>query len=137
MKKIILGALLMLGLSAGFVAHDAQAQACSNHGDLDVQYCDENKDLVAEPPKDPQARKTYDHDKEWLSHFPMQFIVTNIRGQDLQYAERRIAALDLVHEKHDQSAIPEMCQIDPALPRRAYRMRLLPTTDSRLPAPRP
>ena len=62
----------------------------------------------AEPPKDPQARKTYDHDKEWLSHFPTPFIVTNIRGQDRQYAERRMAALDLVHEKHDQSAIPEM-----------------------------
>ncbi len=61
-----------------------------------------------EPPTDPQARKTYDHDKEWLSHFPMQFIVTNIRGQGLQYAERRIAALDLVREKRDQSAVPEL-----------------------------
>src|SRR5579872_2223334 len=62
----------------------------------------------AEPPVDPQARKIYDHDKEWLSHFPTQFIVTNIRGQDRQYAERRMAALDLVREKHDQSAIPEL-----------------------------
>ena len=59
MKKIILTALLMLGLTAGFVPHvEAQAQACSNHGDLDAQYCDENKDLVAEPPKDPAKFKT-------------------------------------------------------------------------------
>ena len=35
----------------------AQAPACSHRGDLDAQYCDENKDLVAEPPKDPSKFK--------------------------------------------------------------------------------
>ena len=35
----------------------AQAQACAHRGDLDAQYCDENKDLVAEPPKDPSKFK--------------------------------------------------------------------------------
>ena len=33
-----------------------QAQtACSHRGDLDQRYCDENKDLVADVPKDPKA----------------------------------------------------------------------------------
>ncbi len=32
----------------------AQNDGCKNRGDLDVQFCDENKDLVADPPKDPK-----------------------------------------------------------------------------------
>lgn len=32
----------------------AQSDGCKNRGDLDVQFCDENKDLVADPPKDPK-----------------------------------------------------------------------------------
>lgn len=35
----------------------AQGDACKNRGDLDVQYCDENKDLVADTPKDPKKFK--------------------------------------------------------------------------------
>ncbi len=31
--------------------------ACKNHGDLDAQYCDDNMDLVADPPKDPKKFK--------------------------------------------------------------------------------
>jgi phosphonate transport system substrate-binding protein len=34
------------------------ADACANRGDLDVNYCDENKDLVADTPKDPKRLKT-------------------------------------------------------------------------------
>ncbi len=60
------------------------------------------------PPADPKARKLYDHDKEWLSHSPNSFIVTNIRGEGLQYAERRQAALDLVRERTDQTTVPEL-----------------------------
>jgi len=33
----------------------AAAQTCSNRGDLDARYCDENRDLVADTPKDPKA----------------------------------------------------------------------------------
>src|SRR5258708_19197816 len=36
----------------------AQSDACKNRGDLDAQYCDENKDLVADTPKDPKRYKT-------------------------------------------------------------------------------
>ena len=28
-------------------------EACSHRGELDALYCDENRDLVADPPKDP------------------------------------------------------------------------------------
>nr|WP_326539323.1 phosphate/phosphite/phosphonate ABC transporter substrate-binding protein [Pseudorhodoferax sp.] len=31
---------------------------CPNRGDLDAQYCDADKDLVADPPTDPAKRKT-------------------------------------------------------------------------------
>jgi phosphonate transport system substrate-binding protein len=43
---------LVLALS---VVHPAAAQdACTNRGQLDTLYCDENKDLVADAPKDPK-----------------------------------------------------------------------------------
>src|SRR5262245_54246719 len=32
----------------------AQGDACSNRGQLDTLYCDENGDLVADAPKDPK-----------------------------------------------------------------------------------
>lgn len=32
----------------------AAAEPCAHRGTLDVLYCDENRDLVADPPKDPQ-----------------------------------------------------------------------------------
>jgi phosphonate transport system substrate-binding protein len=38
-----------------FAAPAVRAQAdCKHRGDLDVMFCDENKDLVADPPKDPR-----------------------------------------------------------------------------------
>src|SRR5262249_23992195 len=33
------------------------ADACKNRGELDNMYCDENKDLVADPPTDPKRWK--------------------------------------------------------------------------------
>jgi phosphonate transport system substrate-binding protein len=35
----------------------AAAQECKNRGDLDAIYCDQNKDLLADPPADPTKRK--------------------------------------------------------------------------------
>ena len=35
----------------------AQADDCKNRGQLDTLYCDENKDLVADAPKDPKRWK--------------------------------------------------------------------------------
>src|SRR5207247_2236552 len=61
------------------------------------------------PPDDPEARKIYDHNYKWLSTFPANFIVTNIRGEnDHQYPERRQAALDLIKEKRDLTTVPEL-----------------------------
>ena len=40
-----------------FATGVASAQECKNRGDLDVMYCDENKDLVADVPKDPKKLK--------------------------------------------------------------------------------
>src|SRR5919108_6327084 len=50
-------------LIAAFVAGACFAQtalgadACRNRGELDVMYCDENGDLVADAPKDPKHWK--------------------------------------------------------------------------------
>src|SRR5579863_5353251 len=64
--------------------------------------------LRADPPTDPAARKIYDHDKEWLSHFPPPFVATNIRGEGMEYAERREAALDLVRQQRDFGVVSEL-----------------------------
>ena len=46
-------------VAATLFALPALAQdACKYRGDLDTQYCDENKDLVADPPKDAKRYKT-------------------------------------------------------------------------------
>ncbi|MBL8673044.1 MAG: phosphate/phosphite/phosphonate ABC transporter substrate-binding protein [Alphaproteobacteria bacterium] len=38
-------------------ASAASAQACAHRGELDELFCDENKDMVADPPKDASKRK--------------------------------------------------------------------------------
>ena len=43
--------------ACGFAATAWAADACKNHGEMDVMYCDENLDLVADPPKDPKKWK--------------------------------------------------------------------------------
>lgn len=48
-----------LATLAGLLMHSASAQGdCKHRGDLDVNYCDENGDLVADPPKDAKHFKT-------------------------------------------------------------------------------
>lgn len=62
----------------------------------------------ANPPADAKARAIYDHDKEWLSHFPAPFVASNIRGHGMEYAERRQAALDLVRQQRDFGVVSEL-----------------------------
>ena len=50
----VLCALAVIGASAGA---SAQADDCKNRGQLDTLYCDENKDLVADTPKDSKRWK--------------------------------------------------------------------------------
>ena len=45
MRTPLIVATLLFGLAFG-----AQAQTCANRGDLDAQYCDANRDLVADTP---------------------------------------------------------------------------------------
>jgi phosphonate transport system substrate-binding protein len=42
---VVLAAVLIVG---GFAA----AQSCAHRGDLDALSCDEDRDLIADPPKD-------------------------------------------------------------------------------------
>jgi phosphonate transport system substrate-binding protein len=54
MKTTTLG----IGIALALAALPALAQeSCSNRGELDALYCDENRDLVADAPKDPKKRK--------------------------------------------------------------------------------
>ncbi|MBS0314690.1 MAG: phosphate/phosphite/phosphonate ABC transporter substrate-binding protein [Proteobacteria bacterium] len=56
MKKLLLAAGLVAAYL--FAASGAFAQtACKNRGELDVAYCDDNGDLVADLPKDPKKWK--------------------------------------------------------------------------------
>ena len=47
MRKHLIAAALLLGAIGA-----AHAQTCANRGELDAQYCDANKDLVADTPTD-------------------------------------------------------------------------------------
>src|SRR5438552_14067103 len=49
MKRSILLALVLALVAAVAMA----AEPCAHRGKLDALYCDENRDLVADPPKDP------------------------------------------------------------------------------------
>lgn len=42
---------------AALVTPSAAAQECKHRGDLDAMYCDENRDMVADTPKDPKKLK--------------------------------------------------------------------------------
>jgi len=59
---------LLAGLLAFALAGAAAAQ-CSNRGDLDLRYCDEDGDLTADQPKDP---------KEWLDPDVLIFSYTPV-----------------------------------------------------------
>ena len=52
MRFPILVATLLAALAGG-----AHAQTCANRGDLDAQYCDNNKDMVADTPTEAAKRK--------------------------------------------------------------------------------
>jgi phosphonate transport system substrate-binding protein len=50
--------IALFTVAAAFGAASALAQeSCANRGELDALYCDENRDLVADPPKDPRKFK--------------------------------------------------------------------------------
>lgn len=50
--SVLLRAVLALTLGLAGSGAFAQADDCKNRGELDTLFCDENKDLVADPPKD-------------------------------------------------------------------------------------
>jgi phosphonate transport system substrate-binding protein len=54
--KTLSSACVAFVLALGAMQAIAQG-ACANRGELDTLYCDENRDLVADPPKDPKKLK--------------------------------------------------------------------------------
>lgn len=57
-------------LAAGLLALDASAQACSNRGDLDARFCDEDRNLVADAPRD--AKQLQNPDTLVFSYTPVE-----------------------------------------------------------------
>lgn len=51
-KRRLIAAALALALAAVAFPAAAQKDACRNRGELDERYCDDDGDLVADPPKD-------------------------------------------------------------------------------------
>ena len=70
-RSSILGiaCLVMLALFIG-ASTPAAAASCKNRGDLDVRYCDDNMDLVADTPK--EASKWLDPDTLIFSYTPVE-----------------------------------------------------------------
>ena len=72
MRRTALHALLVAVCFSLFSPLTATAQAqdaCKSRGDLDVQYCDENNDLVADTPKD--AKRWKDPETLYFSNSPL------------------------------------------------------------------
>lgn len=57
---------------------------------------------------DLRATAKYEHNKKWLANTASPFVASNIRGQELQYAERRQAALDIVKQQRDFGVVTEL-----------------------------
>ena len=55
--KHFMRALVAVALLGASIGAYAQGDDCKNRGQLDTLYCDENKDLVADTPKDPKRWK--------------------------------------------------------------------------------
>ena len=55
--KNIARTIALLPLATMLLMATANAQECKHRGDLDAMYCDENKDLVADTPKDAKKLK--------------------------------------------------------------------------------
>ncbi|HKJ64478.1 MAG TPA: PhnD/SsuA/transferrin family substrate-binding protein, partial [Desulfopila sp.] len=66
--KYFLTFLVAIAFTGAF-ALSASAEECSNRGDLDLQYCDENGDLVADTPDDKS---------EWLDPSTLVFSYTPV-----------------------------------------------------------
>ncbi len=58
MKRLICGIAAVLGFFAIAAAPVLAQSDCKNRGELDANYCDENRDLVADTPKEPKRLKT-------------------------------------------------------------------------------
>ena len=82
------GALLIVALLFGLTATTASAE-CKNRGDLDVRYCDEDGDLVADPPKD--ASQFLDPSVLVFSYTPVEdpSVYENVFTEFMEYLSKK------------------------------------------------
>ncbi len=81
-------ALLIVALLFSFTATTASAE-CKNRGDLDVRYCDEDGDLVADPPKD--ASQFLDPSVLVFSYTPVEdpSVYENVFTEFMEYLAKK------------------------------------------------
>ncbi len=82
--RLALVALAALLLTAGIVA----AQPCGHRGDLDALYCDEDRDLLPDPPKDPA--KLVSPDPLIFTYVPVEdpAVYENVWSDFLKHVEK-------------------------------------------------
>src|SRR5262249_969448 len=69
-RNVWRGALVVVGLLAGVGQVATAADTCGHRGKLDALYCDDNRDLVADPPKD--ASKFINPDTLTFAYVPVE-----------------------------------------------------------------
>ena len=67
--SLLTGVVGLAAFALFIVTADPAAAACTNRGNLDVRYCDENRDLVADAPTDPS---------KWLNPSTLIFSYTPV-----------------------------------------------------------
>jgi phosphonate transport system substrate-binding protein len=82
LSSILLAALLL-------VPYGASAEDCKSRGDLDVRYCDNNGDLVADTPK--ESNQWLDPDVLIFSYTPVEdpSVYENVFTEFMEYLEKK------------------------------------------------
>jgi phosphonate transport system substrate-binding protein len=99
----LFGALMVAGF-AMVAASPAWAQECKNRGELDEMYCDEDKDLVADPPKD--ASKFKDPSTLVFTYTPVEdpAVYKDAYDDFMKYLEKATGKKVIYYTVHSNSA---------------------------------
>lgn len=99
----LFGALMIAGF-AMVATSAAWAQECKNRGELDEMYCDEDKDLVADPPKD--ASKFKDPSTLVFTYTPVEdpAVYKDAYDDFMKYLEKATGKKVIYYTVHSNSA---------------------------------
>ncbi len=89
LRSLIPTFLSILFTASIFLPHSAMAEKCQNRGDLDVRYCDDNGDLVADTPK--ESSQWLDPDVLIFSYTPVEdpSVYENVFTEFMDYLAKK------------------------------------------------